>query len=32
MQSEGFSDKVYKDTKGLLTIGYGFNLQATAAP
>jgi hypothetical protein len=26
MNSEGFSAKAYRDTKGLLTIGYGFNL------
>lgn len=24
---EGFSDKVYKDSRGISTIGYGFNLQ-----
>ena len=23
---EGFSPKIYRDTKGILTIGYGFNM------
>jgi GH24 family phage-related lysozyme (muramidase) len=31
MSSEGFSAKAYRDTKGLLTIGYGFNLQQSSA-
>ena len=31
MNSEGFRSKAYRDTKGLLTIGYGFNLQQSGA-
>jgi lysozyme len=29
---EGLRLKAYKDTKGLLTIGYGFNLKASGTP
>ncbi len=29
---EGFSDKLYTDTKGFLTIGYGFNLITGSIP
>ena len=31
MDSEGFSYKVYRCTMGFLTIGYGFNLEASSA-
>ena len=31
MNSEGYRSKAYKDTRGLLTIGYGFNLQQSGA-
>ena len=31
MNSEGFSSKVYRCTMGFLTIGYGFNLEASSA-
>lgn len=29
---EGFSNKIYTDTKGFLTIGYGFNLTTGSIP
>lgn len=29
-QNEGYSDKPYKDTRGIRTIGYGFNMQEPA--
>jgi len=31
-KEEGFRGKMYKDTKGILTIGYGFNLEALEMP
>lgn len=31
-KEEGFREKAYKDTKGFLTIGYGFNLDAIGIP
>lgn len=27
-ESEGFKSKPYRDTKGILTVGYGYNLQS----
>ena len=31
MNSEGFRSKVYKDSLGIKTIGYGFNLEQSGA-
>lgn len=31
-KEEGFREKAYRDTKGFLTIGYGFNLDSIGIP